>query len=252
MENYNQQRPFTNYTVLNTDTNVATQEASRKFMANVFLWMFVALGVSTLFAFLFAENTSLLSYLIDLNTGKMNMLGWIVLFSPIGFVLLMNFGFQRLSLPVLALLFLAYSAITGISLSFILLAYTSTSLAGCFASAAATFGIMAIMGYTTKQDLTSFGRILSMALIGIIVSMLINFFLHSSTLDYLISIIGVAVFTGLTAYDVQKLKRIGAGAEYEGVSADDTKKLSILGALSLYLDFINLFLMMLRLFGRRR
>ncbi|HXS36881.1 MAG TPA: Bax inhibitor-1/YccA family protein [Flavipsychrobacter sp.] len=252
MENYNQQRPFTNYTVLNTDSNVATQEASRKFMANVFLWMFVALGVSTLFAFLFAENTSLLSYLIDLNTGKMNMLGWIVLFSPIGFVLLMNFGYQRLSLPVLALLFLAYSAITGISLSFVLLAYTSTSLIGCFASSAATFGVMAIMGYTTKQDLTSFGRILYMALIGVLISFFINFFLHSPTLDYVISIVGVAVFTGLTAYDVQKLKRIGAGAEYEGVSADDTKKLSVLGALSLYLDFINLFLMMLRLFGRRR
>jgi len=253
MENYNQQRPFTNYTVLNTDSNVATQEASRKFMANVFLWMFVALGISTLFAFLFAENTSLLSYLVDLSTGKMNTLGWVVMFAPLGFVLLMGFGYQRLSLPVLALLFVAYSAITGISFSFILLTYTSGSVIGCFASASATFGVMAIMGYTTKQDLTSFGRILYMALIGMVVSLFINrFLLHSSAFGYLISIAGVAIFTGLTAYDVQKLKRIGAGAEYEGVSADDTKKLSILGALSLYLDFINLFLMMLRLFGRRR
>ncbi|MDI9320892.1 MAG: Bax inhibitor-1/YccA family protein [Phycisphaerales bacterium] len=133
-----------------------------------------------------------------------------------------------------------------------MLTYTSNSVIGCFASAAAMFGIMAVMGYTTKKDLTSFGRIMSMGLIGIIVAMLINLFLNSDTMGYLISIIGVAVFTGLTAWDVQKLKNIGAGVEYGEISEVDGKKLGILGALTLYLDFINIFLLLLRLFGGRR
>ena len=111
---------------------------------------------------------------------------------------------------------------------------------------------MAVMGYTTDRDLTSFGRIMFMGLIGIVVASLINMFLHSSGMNYIISIIGVAVFTGLTAYDTQKLKRIGAGIEYEGTSANDSKKLALMGALNLYLDFINLFLMLLRLFGNKR
>jgi FtsH-binding integral membrane protein len=113
------------------------------------------------------------------------------------------------------------------------------------------FGVMAFMGYTTKQDLTKFGRIMIMGLIGIIIASVINFFMGSATLDYLISFIGVMIFTGLTAYDVQKLKNIGAGIQYAEVPASDVKKVSILGALNLYLDFINLFLFLLRLFGRR-
>jgi len=114
------------------------------------------------------------------------------------------------------------------------------------------FGVMAFMGYTTHQDLTKFGRLLMMGVIGVLIAMVINFFLHSSGLDYIISIIGVMVFVGLTAYDVQKLKRIGEGLEYGDVSAADTKKMSVLGALTLYLDFINIFLFLLRLFGSRR
>ena len=116
------------------------------------------------------------------------------------------------------------------------------------------FGVMAVLGYTTDKDLTSFGSILMMGLIGIIIASMINWFLQSDGLYYLISILGVAIFTGLTAYDVQKLKRIGAGIEYQGmgVAVSDTRKIALMGALSLYLDFINLFLMMLRLFGRRK
>jgi FtsH-binding integral membrane protein len=114
------------------------------------------------------------------------------------------------------------------------------------------FGIMAVLGYTTDKDLTGFGRLMMMGLMGILIAMLINWFLGSERLDYIISIIGVMVFTGLTAYDVQKLKRIGEGIEYEGVDAANTKKMSVLGALTLYLDFINLFLFLLRLFGGRR
>ena len=218
-------------------------------MANVFAYMFLALGVSALFAYLFATNTELLSYLFT-NKGP-NALGWIVMIAPLGFVLLMSFGYSRLSAPVLVLIFVLYSAVNGISFSVILLGYTASSVLGCFLSAAAMFGIMAFMGYTTKQDLTKFGRILFMGLIGIIVASLINLFMGNSTLDYIISFIGVMIFTGLTAYDVQKLKNIGAGIQYADVPASDVKKVSILGALNLYLDFINLFLFLLRLFGRR-
>lgn len=251
----NNQHEFTQYTVESSRVNV-TGKLSSTYIANVFMWMFAALGISTVFALLFASNTTLLSYLLNVNpmNGKvgLTMLGYITMFAPIGFVLLMSFGFQRLSAPALIGLFLVYSAINGISFSFILLTYTSSSVIGCFASAAAMFGIMAVMGYTTKKDLTSFGRILTMGLIGMLVAMLINMFLHSDTMGYLISVVGVAVFTGLTAYDVQKLKNIGAGVEYGEISEADGKKLGILGALTLYLDFINIFLMLLRLFGSRR
>ena len=228
------------------------QTQVKNFMANVFAYMFLALGVSALFAYLFATNLELLQYLVSSTGRGLNALGYIVMFAPLGFVLLMSFGYQRLSAPVLVILFVIYSALTGISFSFILLQYTAGTVLACFLSAAAMFGLMAFMGYTTKQDLTKFGRILFMGLIGIIVASLINLFMGNSTLDYFISFIGVMIFTGLTAYDVQKLKNIGAGIQYADVPASDVKKISILGALNLYLDFINLFLFLLRLFGGRR
>lgn len=246
---------FTNYKVESSTVN-ATGSVSSTYIAKVFMWMFAALAVSTVFAFLFANNESLMAYLLTYNpmTGKggLSMLGYAVMFAPIGFVLLMSFGFQRLSAPALVALFMTYAAINGISFSFILLTYTSSSVIACFASAAAMFGIMAVMGYTTKKDLTSFGRILTMGLFGIIIAMVINMFMKSDTMGYLISVIGVAVFTGLTAWDVQKLKNIGAGVEYGEISELDGKKLGVLGALTLYLDFINIFLLLLRLFGGRR
>jgi FtsH-binding integral membrane protein len=214
--------------------------------------MFMALGISALFAYLFSTNLELLQYLISSTGRGLNALGYIVMFAPLGFVLLMSFGYSRLSAPVLIFLFVIYAALNGISFSFILLSYTSGTILACFLSAAAMFGIMAFMGYTTKQDLTKFGRILIMGLIGIIVASLINLFMGNSSLDYLISFLGVMIFTGLTAYDVQKLKNIGAGIQYADVPASDVKKISILGALNLYLDFINLFLFLLRLFGGRR
>ena len=227
------------------------QTQVKNFMANVFAYMFMALGISALFAYLFASNPELRQYLINNTNTGLNPLGYIVMFAPIGFVLLMSFGFSKLSAPVLVLLFVIYSALNGISFGFILLQFTSGTVLACFLSAAAMFGLMAFMGYTTKQDLTKFGRILFMGLIGIIVASLINLFMGNSTLDYIISFIGVMIFTGLTAYDVQKLKNIGAGIQYADVPASDVKKVSILGALNLYLDFINLFLFLLRLFGRR-
>jgi uncharacterized protein len=232
---------------------VPTGEASRSrsFIANVFLLMFLALGVSALFAWQFSVNEQLMAYLVS-PTG-LTGLGKITLFAPLGFVLIMSFAYQRLSSTALMLLFMAYATINGISFSFILMAFTPGSVLGCFLSASAMFGVMAVMGYTTNQDLTKFGRILMMGVIGVLIAMVINYFLHSSQLDYIISIIGVMVFTALTAYDVQKLKRIGEGVEYQGgVVANDVKKMSILGALTLYLDFINIFLFLLRMFGNRR
>jgi uncharacterized protein len=223
-------------------------EASRKFIASVFLWMFVALGISASCAYAFS-TPSLYPVLFDPITKQPSILFYIAMISPLAFVLLIRYGLNRISYPVLTVLYIAYSAATGISLSFILLAYTSASVIGVFLTSSIVFGIMAIAGYTTKTDLTKFGSLMIMLLIGIIIASVINIFLHSTGLDVLISYIGVAVFVGLTAYDVQKLKNIGAGIQYGEASA---KKMALMGGLTLYLDFINLFLFLLRIFGRRK
>lgn len=248
--NINDRPQYTDYTVVEG----AAKPLVKTFMANVFLWMFAALAISAFFAYLFAGSEDLMAYLIYQTPTKsgLSILGWIVMLAPIGFVLLLSYGFQKLSAPLVMLLFVLFAAVMGISLSFTLLTYTSSSVVGCFSAASVMFGVMAVMGYTTSKDLTGFGRLMQMGLVGIIVAMLINYFIGSSTMDYVISIIGVMVFTGLTAYDVQTLKRIGQGLEYDGVNADDTRKMSVIGAMRLYLDFINLFLMLLRLFGGRK
>ncbi|HNW74697.1 MAG TPA: Bax inhibitor-1/YccA family protein [Bacteroidales bacterium] len=227
-----------------------TTVVAKTFMTRVFGWMSLAMIVTAVTAYFFASDMKLIQSLFNFETRGMTGLGWIVTLSPIGFVLLMSFGFQRLSPAILTLLFLSFSVLMGMSLSFVLLVYTEASVFKTFAVAAVMFGIMAITGYTTKTDLTRFGSIMMMGLIGIIVAMLINIFMKSETMDYIISIIGVLVFTGLTAYDVQRLKNIGSGAgEYGDTNA---QKLSILGALTLYLDFINLFIFLLRFLGDRK
>lgn len=228
---------------------IGDDDASRKFIANVFMWMFVALGVSALCAFSFNANEGLRSLIADPATGGLTGLGLVAMISPLAFILIMRFGLNRLSYGVLALIFVAYAAVTGISFSIILAVYTASSVLGVFITTSVVFGVMAIAGYTTKQDLTKFGSILIMFLIGIVVATLVNMFLHSSGLDLIITYIGVAVFVGLTAYDVQRLKNIGAGLTYGDATAS---KMALMGGLTLYLDFINLFLMLLRLFGRRR
>ena len=222
---------------------------AKTFMSQVFTWMTLAMIITAGTAWWFAISEAWKS-LINVETGSLTGLGWIVTLAPIGFVMLMSFGFQKLSALAMTLLFIAFSVLMGMSLSFILLAYTAASVFKTFIVTAGMFGIMAVAGYTTKTDLTKFGSILMMGLIGIILAMLVNFFLHSSSLEYIISILGVLIFTGLTAYDVQRLKRIGAGAGTYG--EDNAKKLGILGALTLYLDFINLFLFLLRFMGNRK
>jgi FtsH-binding integral membrane protein len=243
MENQN-----SNYTYQNI-TQIDEADSSRKFIANVFLWMAVALGISTGFSWYFATDAGLLQLLINPATGDKTGLGTVVIFAPLAFVLIMSFGLNRLSFPVLAFLFIAFATLMGMSLSFIFLIYTLGSIVNVFATASLLFGVMAIAGYTTHQDLTAFGAILRMLLLGMLIAMLINWFVGSQQMDYIISFIGVAVFVGLTAYDVQKLKRIGAGMEYGEASSG---KMVIMGALTLYLDFINMFLFLLRLFGSRK
>ena len=154
-----------------------------------------------------------------------------------------------MSASTMALLYVVFSILMGMSLSFVFLAYTSASIATTFLVTAGMFGFMAILGYTTKTDLTKFGSIMIMGVVGLFIAMLVNMFMHSNGMNYIISFIGVLIFTGLTAYDVQKLKRIGAGM-VEG--AEGTRKMTIMGALTLYLDFINLFLFLLRFFGNRQ
>ena len=231
------------------DGQVYSGSIEQSFIANVFSYMFAALAITGVIAYWFGSSESLMSSMVNAETGGMTGLGAIVTFAPLAFVLVMSFAFNRLSSLILLVLFIAYSILMGMSMSFIFLVYTSASIVNTFAVTSVTFGIMALVGYTTKTDLTKFGAIMFMGLIGIIVASIINWFMGSETMELIISILGVLIFTGLTAYDVQKLKRIGAGVEY---GSETTNKLAILGALNLYLDFINLFLFLLRFFGDRK
>jgi len=218
----------------------------RGFMNAVFGWMAAGLSITGATAWYFATSGAIM--LMFSETGGMNLFGWLVMLGPLAFILAMNFGLQRMSASTLTLLFVAFSAVMGASLSSIFLVYTDSSIMQVFGITAGTFLVMAIVGYTTSTDLSRFGSLLFMALIGMLIAMVVNWFLASSALDYIISVAGVLIFTGLIAYDTQKLKRIAAGVEY---GSEHGRKLALLGATSLYLDFINLFLFLLRLLGRR-
>jgi FtsH-binding integral membrane protein len=207
--------------------------------------MALALAISGALAYLFG-TTELISSLV--TRSGMTTLGWVVMFAPFAFILAMNFGFNKMSFTTLLAVFLGYAAVMGISLSFIFLVYDLGIITKVFFITAGLFGAMAFIGYTTKTDLTKFGGILMMAVIGIVIASVVNMFMKSSQMDYIISCVGVLVFTGLTAYDVQKIKRIGAGVEFGTAEAS---KLALMGALNLYLDFVNLFMFLLRVFARR-
>ena len=229
----------------------ATIVSQNTVLRSAFAWMSLAMVLTTISALLFAfvpELTTLLIEPTEFGGAKPTMLAYVVMFAPIIFVMAMSFGVNKMSLPVLVGTFVAYSIVNGISFSFIFFIYNIGSIYKVFLSTAGLFAVMAIAGYKTKTDLTKLGSILMIGLIGIVVASLINFFMHSAQMDYIISILGVIIFTGLTAYDVQKIKNIGeqAGDSSEG------KKYGIMGALTLYLDFINLFLFLLRLFGGRK
>jgi FtsH-binding integral membrane protein len=206
--------------------------------------MTLALVISGVAAYWFAASVMILNLL---QTSKFLM--WGIMLAPLAAVLVMNFAFNRLSYTALIAIFLAYSFITGLSLSVIFLIYSTATIAKVFLITAGLFATMAVIGYTTKTDLTKLGSILMMAVIGIVIASVVNWFMKSDTMDYVISCVGVLVFTGLIAYDTQKVKRIGAGVEFGTATAG---KLAVMGALSLYLDFINLFLFLLRIFGGRK
>jgi len=220
----------------------------RTFLSHVFAYMATALVISGVLAWLFGTNAELFTLLRDAVTGRPTMLGWVVMLAPLGLVFLMGGMVEKMSGGVLLAVFILYSALTGMSLSYIFWIYNLASVGKVFFMSAGLFGIMAVAGYTTKTDLTKLGSILFIGLIGIVIASLVNLFMGSSTMDYVISIIGVIVFTGLTAYDMQRLKRLG---DVVGTGTEAAQKMALMGALSLYLDFINLFLMLLRLFGRR-
>lgn len=230
------------------DDAIVQDEASvSRFVANVFSWMTAGLLLTGAVAYYFAASGGFMM-LVSAN-GGMSLMGWVVMLAPLGFILAMNMGFERWSAGAIVGLFLAFSTVMGLSLSSIFILYAGTTIFQVFGITALTFLVMALVGYTTKTDLTSFGKLMMMGLIGVVLASVVNWFIGSPALDYVISIVGVLVFVGLIAYDTQKVKRIGAGVEYGTAPAT---KLAILGATALYLDFVNLFLFLLRLFGGRR
>lgn len=243
-----------NYQYQQNSVFVQENSVSKKFFASVFLWMFVALVLSTLSAFYISNSEAALRSLIDFETGKRTALGYVAMFAPLGLVLLMGAGFNRLSYTALLGVFVLFSILLGVSLSFVLLIYTGASIISCFGAAAGIFGIMAIMGYTTDVDLSKFGPILMVGVAGLFIASILNMFIRSEQFSLVMAFVGIAVFTALTAYDVQKIKRIGLGLQESGepIPDADRKKLAIMGALNLYLDFINIFLFLLRLFGSRK
>ena len=245
MFNFNQNQNNDNTFV---NSNTGDIAVPRTFITNVFSWMAVALGITAFFAYYFSTSVDFFNSIYS-KTGGMTGLGWIVTLSPFIIVIAMSYGANKLSTGILTLLFIAFAFLMGMSLSFIFWAYTANSIFITFAVTAGTFAVMAIAGYTTKVDLSKFGAIMFMGLVGIIIASLVNMFMRSQTMDYVISIIGVLVFTGLTAWDVQKLKRIGSQID---MSSEPARKYVIMGALTLYLDFINLFLFLLRFLGNRK
>lgn len=228
----------------------ATIINSSTLLRSVFSWMTLALIITTVSSMLFAFVPELLGLLlVQTATGvKMSIFAWVVMFAPLGFVMLMSFGYNKLSYPALIGVFLAYSAVNGISLSFIFMIYELGSIFNVFLSSVALFAVMAIAGYTTKTDLTRMGSLLIIGLIGIVIASVINIFMQSDKMSFICSILGVIIFTGLTAWDVQKIKNLAS--QDDGSSS--FRKLAVMGALNLYLDFINIFLYLLRLFGGRK
>jgi len=221
---------------------------AREFIRNVYTFMFGALGISGAIAYLVGANQETFFSLFVTSTGSVSPLFWIVTFSPMLIVFAMSLGFERLSMPVMLILFITYSVLMGLSLSSIFIQYSIGTIALAFVSAAVSFGIMAVLGYTTKTDLTKFGSLLYMALFGVIIAMLINFFMQSGTMDYIISVICVFIFTGLAAYKMQMLKELAHNSE---MSPEQRSKMELFGGLTLYITFVNLFLTLLRLFGNR-
>ena len=236
MTDFNYSKNYGNY------STVDVVEAQNTLLRKVYLWMTAALAITGFTAFTVASNPALLQMIFG---SRFVFFG--LLIAEVGLVVWLSAAIQRLSIVTATLMFVLYSVLNGATMSIIFLAYTASSIATTFFITAGTFGAMALVGSVTRTDLSRFGNILLMALIGLIVATVVNIFLKNSMMDMIISGIGVLIFTGLTAYDAKKIKALTTGME----DNDETQKLAVMGALSLYLDFVNLFLYLLRFFGRR-
>ena len=238
-----------------TQTTVVMDEGLRAYMLKVYNYMATGIlltGIIALISFKMSVVTDASGAIAGFtNFGNalfFSSLKWVVMLAPLGIVFYMSFGIKKMSASKAQTVFWVFAALMGLSLSWILLIYTGASVARVFFIASATFGSMSIYGYTTKRDLTKLGSFCMMGLFGIIFASLANMFFKSGTTHFVISIIGVLVFIGLTAYDTQKIKNMYAASD----AGELMGKKAIMAALTLYLDFINLFLFLLRLFGQRR
>lgn len=216
-------------------------KAESTLMRNVYIWMTLALCITGLTALITASSPALLGLVFGSRIGYIGLI-----IAEIALVLFLVARIDRMSVGTATLMFILYSVVNGLTLSVIFLAYELGTIYTAFFVAAGTFAAMAVVGSFIQKDLSGIGRILIMALIGVIIASLVNLFMHNSMLDYIISWISVLIFTGLTAYDAQKIKNMMIGMSVN----ETTQKFAILGALTLYLDFINLFLNLLRIFGR--
>ncbi len=246
---FNRQNTTTKSSV--ADSHVIDQ-GLRSYMLKVYNYMGSALlvtGIVALLTFKFAVlSLSPLQFTPLGNSLYSSGLAWVVMLAPLGVVIYMSFGIAKMSASKAQTVFWIFAALMGISLSSIFVVYTETSITRVFFITAGTFGAMSIYGYTTKRDLTKFGSFLIMGLIGIIIASIVNMFMKSPMMYWIISILGVLIFVGLTAYDTQKIKNMYLASDDSEISG----KKAVMGALTLYLDFINLFIMLLRLFGQRR
>lgn len=237
-----------NYNELNFDAMTREQGLSMSaafpaLMRKVYVWMTLALVITGATAYGVATSPG-----IQMALFSNQLLFWGLIIAEFGLVIGISAAINRLSLTTATLMFILYSVINGAMLSSIFVIYTMSSIASVFFITAGTFGVMALIGYTTKTDLTSMGKILFMALIGIIIATVVNIFLKSSGLQMIVSYLGVLIFVGLTAYDSQKIKHM---LQMAPDASETSQKLALLGALTLYLDFVNLFIYLLRIFGRR-
>lgn len=215
----------------------------RSFMLGIYNNMTIGLALTGLVAFFASQSQPLMQLIYG------TPLRWVVMLAPLGFVFYLSFKVMKMAPATARMWFFAFAAVMGLSLSYIFLAYTGGSIASAFFAAAAAFGGLSLWGYTTKRNLTGMGSFMMMGLIGLIVASVVNLFLQSSALDFAVSAIGVVVFAGLTAWDTQRLKH----SYYElGGNAEMAGRVSIMGALSLYLNFLNMFLFLLRFMGVAR
>ena len=223
----------------------------REYMLRVYNYMASGLALTGIVAYLAASTPAILNLLYAAGPdGRIQptMLAYIVMFAPLGFIFALSAGINRMKASTAQMVFWAFAAVMGLSMANIFLVFTGASIARVFFITAGTFAGMSLYGYTTKRDLTGIGQFLFMGLIGIIIAMVVNLFLQSPALYFVISVVGVLVFVGLTAYDTQAIKNMYLESDGSEVAA----KKSIMGAVKLYLDFINLFIMLLHLFGQRR